>query len=125
MEFYMTGARKQVDEEKLLRGAGSWQYQPKPAERRLGEEIVSYLERHSRTFEKNASLLEIWEQALPPVLRGQCRPGKRTGNTLYVEVTPGVFMHEMQTRSGEVLEKLQQLSPRCGIRKIQIVPKIF
>jgi hypothetical protein len=121
----MTGAGKPMDDEKRLRGAGSWQFRPKPADWRLGEEIATYLEQHSRTFAQNASLVDIWEQAVPAVLRGQCRPGKRVGNTLYVEVTPGPFMHQLQMRSGDVLEKLHQLSPRCGIQKIRLVPKLF
>ena len=121
----MTGAGKQRTEEQRLRGAASWQFRPKPADWRLGEEIVSYLEKHSRTFAKNASLLDIWPEAVPAFLLNECRPGKRVGNTLYVEVTPGPFMHQMQMRSGEILEKIQQLAPRCGIQKIRLVPRLF
>jgi hypothetical protein len=114
-----------MDEDKRLRGAGNWQFKPKPAEWRLGDQIVSYLEQHSRDFAKNASLLDVWPQVVPEFLQAECRPGKRVGNTLYVEVTPGPFMHQMQTLSGDIVEKIKQLCPRCGIQKIRLVPRLF
>lgn len=121
----MTGAGKDISEEQRLRGAASWQFRPPPTERRLGEEIATYLEQHNRSLAKNASILEIWPLVVPDFLQDQCRPGKRAGNTLYVEVTPGAYLHQMQMLAGEIVEKIQQLSPRCGIRKIRLVPKIF
>jgi hypothetical protein len=121
----MTGTGERINDEKRLRGAAGWQYRPKPAEWRLGEEIVSYLEHRGRTFAKNAALLDIWEEAVPEFLLNECRPGKRVGNTLYVEVTPGPFMHRMQVQCDEILEKIQDLCPRCGIQKIRLVPRLF
>lgn len=112
-----------MDEDNLLRGASSWQYKPRRTEHRLGEEIMSYLQQHSRGFEQNAALLEIWPQVIPAYLRDYCRPGKRAGNTLYVEVTPGPYMHQLQTISGEVLNNIKQLAPRCGVQKIRLLPK--
>lgn len=114
-----------MDEDKRLRGASSWQYKPERTDRRLGEEIVEYLEQHNRSFEKNAALLDLWPQAVPAFLQDCCRPGKRTGNTLFVEVTPGPYMHQVQMYSGEILENLKHLAPRCGIRKLRLVPKLF
>ncbi len=112
-----------MDEDKLLQGASSWQYKPRRTDWRLGEEVVSYLKQHSRGFEQNAALLDIWPQVVPAFLRDHCRPGKRVGNTLYVEVTPGPYMHQLQQCSGEVLEKIKHLSPRCGVQKIRLLPK--
>lgn len=112
-----------MDEDKLLRGASSWQYKPRRTDWRLGDQIASYLEQHSRSFEKNATLLDIWPQVVPAFLLDYCRPGKRVGNTLYVEVTPGPYMHQMQMISGEVLDNIKQLAPRCGVQKIRLLPK--
>jgi len=114
-----------MDEEQRLRGAASWQYRPRATDCRLGEEIEAYLQQHSREFAKNASLLDVWTQAVPAFLQHACRPGKRVGNTLYVEVTPGPYMHEMQTLSDEILEHLRQLAPRCGVQKLKLVPRLF
>ncbi len=119
----MSGTKRHIDEEQLLRGAGSWQYRPPRIDRRLGEEIDAYFQQHSRTMEKNAALLDLWPQVVPPLLAEHCRPGKRVGTTLFVEVTPGPYMHQMQMLSGQVLEAIRALSPRCGIQKIRVTPK--
>ena len=111
-----------MDDDEQLRGAASWQFKPKQTGVRLGDEITSYLKQHRRTFEKNASIVDIWPQVVPESLQDYCRPDKRVGNTLYVQVMPGVYMHQMQTMASEVLEKIKQLSPRCGIQKIQLIP---
>ncbi|MBL7215505.1 MAG: DUF721 domain-containing protein [Phycisphaerae bacterium] len=113
-----------MEEEKKLRGASGWQTKVRQTDWRLGEAIAFYLQQHRRTFEKNASILDIWSQAVPTFMQADCRPDKRVGNTLYVQVTPGAYMHQMQMLTGEVLEKIKQLSPRCGIQKIRLVPKI-
>ena len=111
-----------MNDDKRLRGAASWQFKPKKTGSRLGDEITSYLKQHHRTFEKNASFIDVWPQVVPESLQNYCRLDKRVGNTLYVQVMPGVYMHQMQVMAGEVLEKIKQLSPRCGIQKIRLIP---
>lgn len=111
-----------TNEEERLHGASNWQIKPKQTDSRLGEEIESYLKRHARTFEKNAPLMDVWEQVVPESMLPYCRPDKRVGNVLYVQAMPGAYMHRMQTIAGEVLEKIQRLSPRSGIQKIRIIP---
>jgi len=110
-----------MDEDSQLRGATGWQYKPKRTDSRLGDEITSYLKQHLHAFEKNATIVDIWSQVIPPALRDYCRPDKRVGNTLYVQVMPGTYMYQMQTMAGEVLERMKQISPRCGIQKIKII----
>ena len=119
----MSVERRYVDEDQWLQGAGSWQYRPARTDRRLGEDIDCFFQQHSRILEKNAALLDLWPQVVPPLLAEYCRPGKRVGNTLYVEVTPGPYMHQMQMFAGQLLENIKQLSPRCGIQKIRVTPK--
>ena len=117
----MTGAGKEMNEEQL-RGAASWQFKPRQTGSRLGDEITSYLKQHHRTFEKNASIVDIWRQVVPESLQDYCRLDKRVGNTLYVQVMPGAYMHQMQMTAGEIVEKIKQLSPRCGIQKMRLMP---
>ena len=111
-----------MEEDNRLCGAASWQYKPKPTGSRLGNEITSYLKRHHRTLEKNAAVVDVWRQAVPELLRNHCKLDKRVGNTLYVQVVPGAYMHQMKMQAGEVLERIRQMAPRCGIQKIQMIP---
>ncbi len=111
-----------MDEEKRLRGASSWQYQPKKTSSRLGQEIASYLNHRDRVFEKNAAIVDVWHDVVPTFMQAYCRLDKRTGNTLYIQVVPGPYMHQMQAQAGEILEKLKQAAPRCGIQKIRLIP---
>lgn len=111
-----------MDEEKQLRAATSWQHRPKHTESCLGNEISSYLERRRRTFEKNAAVVAIWEQIVPPTLKPYCKLDKRVGNALYIQAQPGPYLHQVQMLSTELLDRIQQQAPRCGIQKIRVVP---
>lgn len=111
-----------MDEEKQLRAATSWQWRPKRTETRLGDEISSYFERKCRAFEKNSMIVSAWEQVVPPQLQRFCRLDRRVGNALYIEAQPGPYMHQIQMLSTELLERIQQQAPRCGIQKIRVIP---
>ena len=111
-----------MDKEKELRAATGWQHRPKQTESCLGDEISSYLDRRCRTFEKNTSVVAIWEQIIPPALKPYCKLDKRVGNALYIEAQPGPYLHQVQMLSTELLDRIQQQAPRCGIQKIRVVP---
>ena len=111
-----------MEEDERLRSAASWQFKPRQSGSRLGDDIMSYLKRHHRTLEKNASVVDVWQQAVPELLRDHCKLDKRVGDTLYVQVVPGAYMHQTQMMAGEVLEKIKQMAPRCGIQKIRMIP---
>jgi hypothetical protein len=111
-----------MDEEKRLKGASSWQYKPRHAESCLGDEVCSFLEQRNRAFTKNAAIVDIWEAVIPPTLQPFCRLDKRVGNTLYLQAEPGPYMHQAQMLSGELLERIKCGVPRCGIKKIRVVP---
>ena len=111
-----------MSDDDILRGAASWQFKPKHTDLRLGDEITSYLKQHHRAFEKNAAIIDVWPQIVPELLQRHCRLDKRVGNTLYVQVMPGAYMHQIRMMTDEILEKMKQLAPRCGVRKIRIMP---
>ena len=111
-----------MDEEKQLQAATSWQKRPKQTSVCLGDEISSYLQRRKRTFEKNTSVVEIWEQIVPGTLKPFCRLDRRVGNVLYIEAQPGPYLHQAQMLSTELLDRIQAQAPRSGIQKIRVVP---
>ena len=112
-----------MDEDKRLKGALDWQYRPRRTDARLGDEVVSYLTQRDRAFTKNAAIVDIWKEVIPPTLQPFCRLDKRVGNALYLQAEPGPYMHQAQMLSGELLDRIRELAPRCGIQKIRIVPK--
>jgi hypothetical protein len=111
-----------MNDNDYLHSATGWQKKIKTAHTRLGEEVASYLERRSRTFEKNAALAEVWQQVVPCGLQSFCRMDKRSGHTLYIQVRPGPYMHQMWMLSGELLEQINRQIPRSGIQAIRVIP---
>jgi len=111
-----------MDEDKRLKGATGWQYRPRQKSAKLGDEVFSYLKQHHREFTKNAALVDAWEAVIPATLRPFCRLDKRVGNTLYLQAAPGPYMHHLQMLSTELLERIKQVAPRCGVQKIRVVP---
>jgi len=119
----MTDRMKHPSEEDLyLRGATGWQYRKKPTERGLGQEIFAYLQQHSKAFEKNAPLVDLWKTIVPAQLAGFCRLDKRVGNVLYIQAMPGPYMHQVKMLSAELLEAIRRTIPRSGICSIKVVP---
>lgn len=112
----------ETHEDNQLKGALSWQYKPRKKESQLGDEIYSYLKQHDKSLTKNAAIVDLWNQIIPPGLQPHCRLDKRVGNTLYVQVQPGPYMHQLQVLSGELLDRIRQNAPRSGIQKIRILP---
>ncbi len=111
-----------MEEDDLLRGAASWQYQRKDTSSRLGQEITSYLDRRNRDFIKNAAIVDAWQDVVPELMRPYCRLDKRDGNTLTVQVAPGPYMHQMQMQADEIIDRIKQAVPRCGIQKLRLIP---
>lgn len=109
-------------EEQYLRSATHWQFRPKRSETGLGQEIFSYLQQRNRAFEQNVPLVELWKSIVPPALEPYCRLDKRSGNVLYIQAQAGPYMHQVKVLSGELLERIRQAAPRCGICHIKVIP---
>lgn len=121
--WYETDRMKQPSKEELyLRGATGWQYRRKHTDSALGQEIFSYLQQHSKAFEKNAPLVDLWKSIVPAGLAGFCRLDKRVGNVLYIQAMPGPYMHQVKMLSAELLESIRRAIPRSGICSIKVVP---
>ncbi len=110
------------EKDQKLYGASCWQVQPKKTSVPLNDAMSSYFKHRSRTFEKNSSIVDAWQRIVPVLLQDYCRLDKRVGNTLYVQVLAGPYMHQAQMVCSEWIEQLQQQCPRCGITKIRLIP---
>jgi hypothetical protein len=111
------------DEEKKLRGAVGWQRKPRPAGVGLGGEVQAYLNRRGKELSKNASLMDLWANALPAELAQRCRPESIQAGTLRVEVESGPWMHELRMMTRELLDYFQEHCPRNPVRRIVLVPR--
>ena len=112
-----------MEQEKLLRGATAWQLKNRYSPKRLGEEAQKYINAGKRTFEKNSSVIDAFQQSLPQQLSEHCKVVKISGGTVHVQVEPGPYMHEMQLLSDELLEHIKGRCPYSGIKKIRLLPK--
>lgn len=110
-----------MDEEKRLKAASRWQYKPRHTESCLGDEVCSYLKQRDHALVKNAAIVDAWKAVVPPTLQPYCKLDKRVGNALYLQAAPGPYMHQAHMLSGELLERIKHLAPRCGIQKIRVI----
>ncbi len=111
------------DEEKKLKGAVGWQRKPRPAGVGVGAVVEAYLTRRGKELSKNASLMDLWANALPAALAERCRPESIQSGTLRVEVESGPWMHELRMMTRELLDYFQEHCPRNKIRRIVLVPR--
>jgi len=88
---------------------------------RLGKCARAYLDAQDAQLQKNCSVVDVWRQALPIMLREHCRLAGIGGGVLRVEAEPGPYMHEMRMASGELLEHIQNRCRGAGIKKIVVV----
>ena len=111
------------DENQFLKGAVGWQRRPRKTTVGLGGEVAAYLKRRGSELEKNASLMDVWVEAMPPMLAARCRPESLQSGTLRVQVDPGPWMHELRMMTNELLDYFQEHCPRNRVRKIVLLPR--
>ena len=112
-----------MDQEKLLRSATGWQRRGKKETPRAGTSAKHYLQMKQRQLEKNAEVVDLWQEILPPGMYDYCSLAKISAGTMYIEVDPGTYMHQMQTMITELLETIQGRCPYAGIKKIILRPR--
>jgi hypothetical protein len=66
------------------------------------------------------SIVEAWEQLLPPGLRAHCRIGGLRGGCLRIAVDGPSYMYELQLCKDELLGELQRLCPGAGLHQVQL-----
>lgn len=109
-------------EDQRLRGALSWQKKPGKVADKLDNLATAYLNNHNRRFGKVSVLMETWQDTLPAGLQKQCRLKGFISGTLFVEVTPGAYLHQMNQIRHELLKELKIKCPGSGLKAIKIVP---
>jgi hypothetical protein len=112
-----------MDQEKLLRSATGWQQRGRQTTSRAGVNANAYLQTRRRQLVKSAAVVDVWQDLLPPGFYEHCTLDKITGDTIYVQVDPGTYMHEMQLLSTELIEHIGNRCPNSGIKKIMLRPR--
>lgn len=112
-----------MDQEKLLRSATGWQRRGKKEIPKIGASGRQYLQQKQRQFEKNAAIVDAWQGILPQPLYEHCSLAKISAGTIYLEVEPGPYMHQMQMMITEMLDYIQGQCPYSGIKKIILRPR--
>ena len=112
-----------MDQEKLLRSATGWQRRGKKETPRAGTSAKQYLQMKQRQLQKNAEVVDLWQGLLPQLMYEHCSLAKISAGTMYIEVDPGTYMHQMQTMITELLDTIQGRCPYAGIKKIILRPR--
>ncbi len=66
-----------------------------------------------------ARLLKDWSGVVGEAIFRHSRPRKIRGGRLLVEVENNVWMQEIRFHQGEILEKIQKMFPRLGLKGIR------
>ena len=111
-----------MDQEKLLHSATAWQGRRRQTTSRLGANANAYLQKRHRQLKKSAAVVDVWQEVLPQQFYEHCSLARITGSSIYVEVEPGTYMHEMQLLNTELLEHIRDRCPNAGIKKIILRP---
>lgn len=109
------------DENELLAGALSWQKRPKTTTSKLGVSGMDYFGSNLRRLEKNAKIVDAWNELIPAGMDGHCRLKSIEGGVVELEVDAGSYMHEMRLMSSELLEHLCEKCGRGAVKKIRLV----
>ncbi len=115
--------KDRTDEDQFLRGAVSWQYKRRETVGRLGFNVEKYVNARRSEFNKNAKIMDAWQDLLPAELHDHCSVDRISSGNLYIEVDPGAYMHELQVMSSELLEQLQRVCRYGGIKRIVLRPR--
>ena len=57
-----------TDEDKKLKSASGWQYRPRQSTSALGDEMLTYMQQRNRQLTKNAIVVDLWNEIIPPAL---------------------------------------------------------
>ena len=112
-----------MDQEKLLRSATGWQRRGRKETATAGTSAKQYIQMKQRQLEKNAEVVDIWQEILPQIMYEYCSLAKISAGAMYIEVESGTYMHQMQMMITELLETIQGRCPYAGIKKIILRPK--
>ena len=111
------------DEDEFLARALSWQKRPKSTTSRLGVSGNSYFNHNLRKLEKNAKIVDAWNELVPEGLKEHCRLKSIEAGVIELEVDPGPYMHEMKLMTGELLEHLKEKCGRTAVKKIKLLAR--
>ena len=90
---------------------------------RLGPLLEQYItEQVSPKYRQFSTVEGAWLQVVPEELAPHCRCEDVSGGQLRIVVDSPAYMYKLQTISGELLEKLEQICRRPNIRKLKFVP---
>ena len=115
--------KDRTDEDQFLRGATSWQYKRRETVGRLGFNVEKYVNTRRSELSRNAKIIDAWRDLLPAELCDHCNVDRIASGNLYIEVDPGVYMHELRLLSSELLEQLQRVCRYGGIKRIVLRPR--
>jgi hypothetical protein len=89
---------------------------------RLGDSLSEVMENTILPLQRRiASVVEVWEQLLPPELSVHSTPIAIGRGQLKVQVDSPSYMYHLQICRSDILRELQQQCPRAGIQEIQFV----
>jgi len=78
-------------------------------------------ERVCAGYEQSQRLRQSWLEVVPGELAAHCRIEEFTGGVIKVVVDGPAYMHELRLWKRKLCERLNSITPRCGVKDIKIV----
>lgn len=111
------------DEDELLINALNWQKRPRVTTSKLGVSGNSYFSHNLRKMEKNAKIVDAWNELIPEGLEDHCRLKSIDSGVVELEVDAGPYMHELRLMTSELLEHLRERCGRGAVKRIKLVTR--
>lgn len=86
----------------------------------MGAIASGFVAKLTPIYEGCDSVVQAWEQVLPPNLRSHCRMDGFRNGCLHIMVDGASYRYELQLCKAELLTELRRLCPGTGLRRIQI-----
>ena len=111
------------DEDSFLKHALDWQKKPKVTTSKFGVSGNSYFKHNLRKLEKNAKIVDAWNELIPAGLEDHCRLKSIESGVVELEVDAGPYMHELRLMTKDLLEHLREMCGRTSVKRIKLITR--
>lgn len=111
------------EQDTWLKSATAWQKKTVNTTVRAGTDIAIYLQQYLSTAQESMPVAKAFLNVVDEALAAHCHPVKYERGILFVQCSPGPFLHQLRTREREFTEQIKQLCPKAKFRALRFTVK--
>jgi hypothetical protein len=87
---------------------------------RLGDVFSDFIARLEPMQKKNTTVEQVWDDILPDSLKKCCKCAGIKAGKVHIKVASPVYMYQLQIRSTELVQKMNEVAPRLKIKELKL-----